>query len=224
MAQPFIDTSGYTQLELWLYMGGFVLWGIAYAVVVVNIIRYRFVEIPAFAVAANVTWEFVWGWFFRVPMGSLLQWIYRGGWALDMFITYGIWRYGYLQLVTPRARSALRPTFLLALIAFVPAYYFFAGQGYDLPLGSNSAYLCNLVDSGLYIQLLVATDDISTFSTPVAWTKMLGTALVTVFVFLKYPDNSFVQTVGVIVFILDVAYIEMLRRRRVEAVTKRTIS
>ncbi len=216
MSQPFVDVAGYTQLELALYVGGFFLWGIAYAVVVVNIVRHRFVEIPAFAVAANVTWEFVWGWFFQVPMGALLQWMYRGGWALDMCITYGIWRYGYLQVRTPRARRALRPAFLFSLVAFVPTYYFFAREGYDLPLGSTSAYLCNLLDSGLYISLLLATDDVRPFSPVVAWTKMLGTALVTVFVFLRYPDNRFVQTLGVIVFVLDVAYIAMLHRRRAE--------
>jgi len=214
MSQSFVDTDGYTSLELWLYVGGFVLWGVAYVIVVVNIVRKRFVEIPAFAVAANVTWEFVWGWFFTVPMGSLLQWIYRGGWALDAFITYGVWRYGSHQFITPRGRRAFRPAFALALVAWVPAYYFFGVQGYDLPLGSNSAYICNVVDSGLYLALLLTLDDISQFSTGVAWTKMLGTALVTVFVFLKYPDSRFAQTLGVFVFLLDSVYIVMLRQRK----------
>jgi hypothetical protein len=43
----------YSPLELCFYLGGFLLWGVAYGLLVVRIPRQRFVEIPFFAVCGN---------------------------------------------------------------------------------------------------------------------------------------------------------------------------
>jgi hypothetical protein len=62
-------SDAYTPLQMYLYLGGFLLWGVAYAILVVRIPRHRFVEIPFFAVCGNVTWEFLWGFVFEGSPG-----------------------------------------------------------------------------------------------------------------------------------------------------------
>jgi hypothetical protein len=48
----------------------------------------------------------------------------------------------------------------------------------------------------------------------VAWSKGLGTGFVTVFVFLQYPDHSFVKVLAVLVAIIDAAYLALMYARR----------
>jgi hypothetical protein len=93
---------------------------------------------------------------------------------------------------------------------------FYAGlksAHYELPLGSVGAYLDNLEMSGLYLWLGLTLADPRRLSPVVAWSKGIGTVMVTVFVFLAYPDNSFVKTLAIMVGVLDVAYIGVLRSR-----------
>jgi hypothetical protein len=74
--------------------------------------------------------------------------------------------------------------------------------------------------SALYLWLGLTLADPRRLSPVVAWSKGLGTAMVTVFVFLHYPDDAFLTTLAVMVGALDVAYIAILasRLRRVPAV------
>jgi hypothetical protein len=97
-----------------------------------------------------------------------------------------------------------------ALIAF---YATFHHQGYDLPLGSNSAYLDNVAVSGLYLWFGLTRNHLD-LSLWVAWSKFIGTGLVSVFVFRQYPGNEFVHALAVIVGTLDVAYLVVLYLRR----------
>jgi hypothetical protein len=84
----------------------------------------------------------------------------------------------------------------------------------DLPLGSTSAYLINLLESGIYLWFGLKVLNPRSMSLVVAWSKGLGTAFVTVFVFLRYPDHSFVKTLAVLVGIIDAVYIVLLHARR----------
>ena len=59
----------YTNWELFWYLGGFLLWGFAYGVVLYKIWKHKFVEIPAVAVCGNLTWELLWGFVWPVRRG-----------------------------------------------------------------------------------------------------------------------------------------------------------
>jgi hypothetical protein len=205
----------YSPLELFFYLGGFLLWGVAYARLVVRIPRHRFVEIPAFAVCGNVTWEFLWGFVWTVEMmGDTLQWFYRLGCLLDVCILCFLLRYGKRQVSLPVLRRFFHPAVAAGLAGWTAFYWTFRGQGYDLPLGSNSAYVVNVVMSVLYIGLVLRMRDVSAFSPGIGWLKGLGTGMVTVFVFLAYPDNAFVQTLGILTALLDATYLVVLHQRQ----------
>ena len=212
MHEVWINTELYSNTELFWYLGGFAIWGLSYVYVVRNALRYRYVEIPAMAVCGNITWELLWGFFWTVDMGRLLQWMYRGGCLLDVGILLMLWRYGDKQVASPALRKILRPSIVFALLAWLPTWWFMRAMGYDLPLGSNSAYVINVVMSALCLQLVFTTADAKLLSLEVAWTKGLGTGFVTVFCFLKY-DNPFTLTLGVICAILDSVYTVLLWRR-----------
>jgi hypothetical protein len=200
---------------MYLYLGGFLLWGVAYAILVVRIPRHRFVEIPFFAVCGNVTWEFLWGFVFEVEMlGETLQWFYRLGCVLDLFILAWVFRFGAQQVSLPALRRSFPLLLVGSLAGWTAFYWTFRAEGYDLPLGSNSAYLINVVMSVLYIGLVLRVRDVSVFSTDLGWLKGLGTGMVTGFVFLAYPENTFVQTLGVLTALLDATYLVVLRARR----------
>ena len=205
----------YTAAELFFYLGGFLLWGVMYAILVVRMPRMRYVEIPFLAVCGNVTWEFLWGFVWKVEMmGSTLQWFYRLGCLLDVFLLACVFRWGAKQVMLPALRRVFPALVVAALAAWTAFYWTFKTQGYDLPLGSNSAYVVNVVMSLLYILLILQLKDVACFSMDIGLLKGLGTGMVTVFVFLKYPDNTFVQTMGVLTGILDAAYLGVLHLRQ----------
>jgi hypothetical protein len=61
--------------------------------------------------------------------------------------------------------------------------------------------------------LLFQTKDTAKFSMLLAWSRMLGTGLITVSMFIFYPENQFVQLLGVSCFLLDSGFIYILWKR-----------
>jgi hypothetical protein len=205
----------YTPFEMFWYLGGFLLWGVAYALLVPRMPRDRWVEIPFFAVCGNVTWEFLWGFVWHVEMmGATLQWFYRLGCVLDLFILACIFKYGAKQVSLPVLKRWFAPMVVASLCGWIVFYWTFREMGYDLPLGSNSAYLINVVMSILYIQMALRVREVTPFAMDIGWLKGLGTGMVTVFVFLQYPENTFVKALGILTAILDAGYMALLALRR----------
>jgi len=205
----------YTDAQLFWYLGGFLLWGVAYAWLVFRIPKHRFVEIPVVAVCGNVTWEFLWGFVWKVEMmGETLQWFYRLGCLLDVFILGCVFRWGRKQWRLPVARRFFHPIVVATLAFWLVFYWTFKNAGFDLPLGSNSAYLINTVMSVAYIGLVLRLADVSVFSWWIGLLKGAGTLMVTVFVFLAYPESFFTQALGVTCAILDGTYLVILHLRQ----------
>ena len=205
----------YTRAEVAWYVGGFLAWTPAYVMVIWVGFKQRRLEIPIIAATGNIAWEFVWGWFFRVDMGYGLQNIYRGAFLIDALILYFVFKYGRDQTSAPLARR-WHPAIVVALLAgwgwLVVAMHHTANV--DLPLGSTSAYLVNLAESGIYLWFGMTVLAPGSMSRVVGWSKGLGTGMVTVFVFLHYPDHAFVKTLAVLVGIIDAAYVGLMYARR----------
>jgi hypothetical protein len=69
------------------------------------------------------------------------------------------------------------------------------------------------VESAIYLWVGIAVLDPRSQSVTVAWSKGLGTGMVSVFVFLKYPGNDFIQVLAVLVGLLDLIYMVVLVNR-----------
>lgn len=213
MHSTFVNTDVYSPAQILLYAGGFLAWTPAYVAIIYRSIKRRQLEMPVVAAVGNITWELLWGFAYHQNMGWGLDIIYKGAFIIDVFIFWAVIRFGAQQIRTAEVRRYF-PVLVAALVVGWLAFY--AGlksSHYELPMGSVGAYLDNLEMSALYLWLGLTLVDPRRLSPVVAWSKGLGTLMVTVFVFLVYPDNSFVKTLAIMVGVLDVAYIAVLLSR-----------
>jgi hypothetical protein len=209
------NTEEFSVLQLVVFGIGCFGWVVAYLGTLQMLFRHRFLEIPAAAVCANVAWEFVWGFLYPNQLGLFFTWGYRAWFFLDVFITYNLFRYGVKQVDTPAIRKHFVPICAATILAWAVGIYFFVRQGYDTGVGAVSGYVLNVMMSWLYITL-VLRHSVTWFSDVVAWSKMLGTAVLTVWNLTLPTLNGVVITLGVVTFILDVAYIALLIKLRRE--------
>lgn len=216
MSRPFLDTAEYTGAELFWYIGGFLAWTPAYVAILVIAVRQRRLEIPVLAAIANIAWEFLWGFFYGgdLDMGWGLQFVYIGAFVIDVGILVAVLRYGRDQFSTPLVRrwfSVLVVGLLAAWIAIVAGIH---ASGRDQPLGSVSAYVVNLAESGVYLWFGLTVLAPRSMSLVVAWSKLAGTAMVSVFVALRYPDDELLLVLAGVVGVVDLVYLAVLTRRR----------
>lgn len=191
---------------------GCLFWLVAYIVLVREIVKKKFVEMPAYVAGANIAWEFVWSVFFEPDTGLLYALSYKGAFLLDCFIFYSLLKYGN-KLLDKEHKKNFVLFCSLNVVFWVLFCYFYRMDGYDTDIGANSGYIINVILSLQCLSLLLHTKDTSNFSLLFAWSKMLGTGLISVSMFYFYPENNFVQLLGVTCFIVDSLYIVALYRR-----------
>lgn len=210
--QPWFNTTDFTVFQLALFSAGCIGWVVAYVGTAMTIVKRQVVEIPAGAVAANVAWEFVWGFIIGSTMGRAFTWGYALWCLQDLFITYSTFKYGHKQVSNPQLRKAFKPAMAFGIVAWGFAIYFFVKGGYDNGYGAFSGYILNVMMSALYI-LLLLQGNARDFSALVGWSKMIGTGLLSVFGFIVNRHNLFLMSLCLISFILDMAYIGLLHQR-----------
>ncbi len=207
-----INTKDYTAPQLVWNGVGCLFWVITYAALVIEIRKRKFVEMPFFIAAGNIAWEFVWSVFYHPDTGKLYALSYQGAFLLDVFIFYSIIKYGSKQIEIPEIKKYFTWIVIGLLIIWLPLNYFYVAQGLDTPIGGNSGYILNLIISLLYPMLLLRNNP-ANFSRVVAWSKFIGTGCITVSMFLIYPKNYFVQTLGASCFVLDLFYSILLTKK-----------
>lgn len=218
-----LDVFG-TALTI-VFVVGCLFWVVAYVVTIQNIRKFRFVEIPVVGACANLAWEFTWSFPFADQVSGMLGygilWGYRIWFLLDLYIFYSILRYGHEQVSTAVIRKYFKPITIFMLLAWIAAFYFYARQGLDTPIGTITAYFDNLPLSALYIVLVLRQSHLYHFSRVVKWSKMLGTGLVSVAVCSYWNTNFFLMTLCAVTLLLDITYIVAFNyRARTEPVRK----
>lgn len=237
-----LNLEDYTPLELILFGGGCYIWVFVYAIYIRNIIKLKYIEMPVFAACGNIAWEFIWGFVFQTDMGKLLVWCYQIWFFFDLFIFYSILRYGWKQIETPvlRERKTFVPVHIvLALgwgLMFLTMHAGARGavsgglfswlaeltvhfRDFDTSIGAVSAFMLNLTISSLYVLLIVRQnrESLKNFSFAVAWLKMLGTGMNTVFMNIHYADNYFLRYLAIATTTVDCIYIALFWRLRRQA-------
>jgi hypothetical protein len=201
------NTARYPVPLLILFGVGCFGWVVAYVAIVRNALRNRFLEIPAGAVVANIAWEFVWGFLYPNELGRFFSWGYRIWFFFDLGIVYMLFRYGDKQVELPELKAIFRPACVFGIAAWAFGIYFFVGEGYDTGYGAISGYILNTMMSALYVVIILRHGHLVDFSLVVAWSKMLGTALLTVFNFLVQPGNPYLLLLCLLTLALDLLYI-----------------
>jgi len=211
-----LNLTDYTPLELTLFITGCFLWVIAYAIIIKNIIRHKVVEMPFLAGCGNFGWEFVWSFIFQTNMGLVCVYAYRAWFFLDIYIFYNLVKYGSKQVSSPEMKQWFKPMCIFLTLAWGMATYCMHQSGYEHVIGAISAYTVNVFISGCYISLILRIKSLEGFSLSVAWLKMIGTGLNTIFMFIHYPNDPYLHFMGVLVFIFDIIYIYLFVKKRRE--------
>ena len=212
-----INWQEYTGLEFFFYGLGCLLWVIAYFIYIRNIITLKYVEMPVFAGCCDVAWEFVWSFLATNDMGMLFQGANLVWFFLDagFIFTYGVLFFGWKQLTVPelQPKGIFIPSCLFIAVMAGAATYFLHAQGYDNSVGGRSAYLIQLTISFLYIPLMLRQATLANFSFTANWLRALGSALVVVFFFLHFPDDTFLLTIGCAAAIVDTVFLILFKQK-----------
>jgi len=204
-----VNTDKYDVTGLWFNGIGCAFWVIAYAAIVHTMIKKKFVEMPFFIAAGNIAWEFVWAFIYHPDTGIAFAVQYIAAFFLDCFIFYYVLKYGANYIKMPEIKKNFKTICIVSLAGWLVLNYYFVHDGFDTAIGANSGYLLNIIISIMYPIVMIQTGA-QYFSKIVAWSKMIGTGLITVSLFFFYPENRFVQSLGAIVLLLDCYYIYLL--------------
>ncbi|WP_338793624.1 hypothetical protein [Bernardetia sp. MNP-M8] len=209
----------YSVGQLVLFGIAALFWVITYILVIKDGFKKQYVGIPIAAIAANFAWEILWSTVFHTDMGLFFEWGYRIWCILDIVIVYLLFQYGYKQIDNKNQRQAFKPLFIFGVIGWMVGIYFFTKEYID-PIGAVAAYLVNANMSLLFILLVLRQPKEIAIALryDVAWYKMLGTTLTSVFCFWAYPDQHFMLAMTVITFILDIIYIYLVGKFRKEKI------
>ena len=193
---------------------GCVGWVFTYAWFLYSMRKNKFVEMPFFIACGNLAWEFLWTFYVNPSTGKLYAAMYAGAFLMDCYIFWHVLKNGHKQIVgLPIIQKHFKAIAVACLLGWTVIQYFFIKEGYDTCIGANSGYILNLIISILYPILLMRVGA-KPFSIEIAWGKNLGTAFITVSMFIFYPENHFVQSLGVACFILDSYYCYLLHTEK----------
>lgn len=213
MNQPLINFQDYPLSGLIFNGVGCLFWVIAYVVLVWEIRKKKFVEMPAYIAGANIGWEFVWSFFYHPDTGLLYALSYIAAFLLDCYIFWATLKYGTKQPMNEASKKHFAFFCIVNFLFWIAFNYLFRAEGYDTSIGANSGYIINAILSLQCLFLLFQTQDTGRFSMLLAWSRMLGTGLITVSMFIFYPENHLVQLLGVACLVVDNVFIYVLWKR-----------
>jgi len=211
-----VNLEDYTPLELVLFGVGCWLWVIAYIIIIRNIRRYKFAEMPTIAGAGNFAWEGVFSW---IPpatnMGRIAFWAYHAWFFLDLYIWYFVGKYSQYDTRTKLFRKYKWSYFIIVTLLWAIGFQLFRMTGIEYIIGARTAWILNIVIAIQYVVNYLRLGPKYPFSVHVAWLKGMGTGLNTVFVFVHFPQDYFVQFLGVVLGLCDIWYFSMVFRDRI---------
>jgi hypothetical protein len=211
-----LNLHDYTAPQLAFYAVGAYLWVVAYLIYIRNGFKYGVVEMPAFAACGNVGWEFVWALVFTTDLGALCVYAHKAWFFLDLVIFYLVLKHAHKQTDLPLLKRYWTPLCIFLLICSAVFYGTFVQQGLDVGSTIQSAYICQLPISFLYIPLMLRQSSLVGYSVWSGWARTFGTGLIGVFAFLRYPGHWFLLAMAVISTLVDFVYMYLLIARRRE--------
>ena len=186
-------------------------WSIVYLAVIYRGFRDRTYGMPFFALALNISWEFIFAFVFLGGLG--LQHTINITWfILDAIILYTYFRFGREDFPKAIDGKWFVPWSVLILIAgFVILYVAVLEIG--APWGEiYSVFVINLMMSVLFIDMLVRRDNTAGQSMVIAIFKWLGSLAATVLFYLS-TSSELVLVLGVAITVFDMTYIGLLYRK-----------
>lgn len=190
-----------------------ILSGVAWTVVYIDAIRVGFRDksyaIPAAALALNIAWEAI-NAVHSLSSGISVQGVINLAWALaDVVIVYTFLKFGRRELpgfVT--RRLFIGWAVLLGLASFAVQGLFIAEFDWD-PAARYSAFLQNLLMSGLFIAMFAVRRGLRGQTVLIAVAKWIGTLAPTI-TFGVLENSPFILGIGALCSVFDLTYIGLL--------------
>jgi hypothetical protein len=191
--------------------------GVAWTIVYAEAIRIGFVHrtyaIPVAALMLNVAWEWLYAGLDLSGGGSLQGYVNLVWACADLAILFTFFRYGFAEFSARVSGSAFAVGSVGLLAVSVAVQLLFLGQFGQMNGAVYSAFLQNLLMSGLFIAMFVERRGARGQSLVIAVAKWLGTLAPTV----QYGLLSnwpFVLGIGLLCSVLDLTYIGLLLKAR----------
>ena len=186
-----------------------VAWTVVYVFAIHIGIRQRTYAIPAAALALNIAWESIYA-ARGLATNLSVQTFVNVAWGLaDVVIVYTFLRFGRKEL--PGFVS--RPMFVAwSILIFAAAYiiqWLFIMEFGWTEASRYSAFLQNLLMSGLFIAMFVARQGMRGQSVVIAAAKWIGTLAPTV-AFGAIAGSTFILGLGILCSVFDLAYLGLL--------------
>ena len=215
--QPWFNTVDYTVLQVILFTIGALLWVVAYICTLFNAYKRKnkkTLDIPVIAVVLNFGSEITTAFFWLPNMGKFLVLAYWAWMVLDIFIVIAMFRYGYLQfphgIFKNNKKNLNRILFPAIVMSFLLQVFFILR--YDVAMAPVDNFIINLVMSICFINLIYVPGFTGN-STRVAWSKFLGTGIISVMFYTKYPENNFLTALYICCAVFDILYIYLLHKK-----------
>lgn len=189
--------------------------GVAWTAVYVDAIRIGFRDksyaIPAAALGLNFGWETIYA-ARSVATGITAQGIFNITWGLsDVVIVYTFLKFGRSELPAWVTRSHFTCWALLLGVTSFAVQLLFVGEfGWD-NAARYSAFLQNLLMSGLFIAMFAARGGMRGQSLLIGLAKWIGTLAPTI-VFGVYRNSPLILGIGVLCSVFDLCYVGLLWR------------
>jgi hypothetical protein len=191
--------------------------GVAWTIVYIAAIRIGFKQrtyaIPSAALSLNVAWEWIYSIHDLMNAHGFQAYINLLWACADVVILYTFFRYGRAELpalVTRPAFIAWGMAILGASVAIQLLFISEFGLGH-MRAAQYSAFLQNLLMSGLFIAMFVARRGARGQSLTIGFAKWIGTLAPTL-VFGVIQGSSFILGIGIMCSVFDLAYIALLLR------------
>jgi hypothetical protein len=190
-----------------------VLSGLAWTIVYIESIRlgfkYKTYAMPVAALALNIGWESIYS-VHGLATGVSAQTIINIAWALaDVVIVYTFFRFGRAEL----PKFVTRPLFIgWGVVVFGAAFAvqaLFIGEFGWSDGARYSAFLQNVLMSGLFIAMLVARRGTRGQSMVIAIAKWIGTLAPTILIGVL-GNLPFIIGLGILCSVFDLIYIGLL--------------
>jgi hypothetical protein len=196
-------------MELVLTIASGLAWTIVYIEAIRLGFKYRTYAMPVAALGLNIAWETIYG--VHGLIGTIsAQSIINILWAAaDVVIVYTFFRFGRAEL----PKFVTRPLFIgWGIVVFGTSYALqalFIGQFGWTDGARYSAFLQNLLMSGLFIAMLIARRGTRGQSLVIAIAKWLGTLAPTILIGVL-GHLPFILWIGLLCSLFDLIYIGMV--------------
>jgi hypothetical protein len=192
-----------------LKLGSGLLWSLAYVLIIWRGFRDRTYGMPVAALCANLSWEFIFS--FLYPHALPQSYVNRAWFVLDLIILAQICRYAPDEFKHMIPRRLFFPALALGIVLAFLLILFITHEFHDAD-GRYSAFGQNLMMSILFVAMLLRRQSLRGQSIYIAVSKLLGTLLPSVLVFLTYPESPLLNTLHVGILVFDVTYVVLVAR------------